>query len=93
MLTIGRGIMSAAKLLAIDEPSLGLAPNVRNEVFRKIEDIRSGGITILLVEQNVHQVIEHADRVAVLEDGRIRFDGDRRDALMDEQLKAVIMGE
>ena len=86
MLTLGRGIMSAARLLAIDEPSFGLAPNVRNEVFEKINAIRNTGVTILLVEQNVNQVVEFADRVCLIEDGRIVFEGDRASALINEHV-------
>jgi branched-chain amino acid transport system ATP-binding protein len=93
MLTIGRGIMSCAKLLAIDEPSFGLAPNIRNEVFRKINDIRMTGTTILLVEQNVNHVIEFADRVCLIEDGQIVFDADREEALLDDHMKEVFLGE
>ena len=93
MLTLGRGIMSAARLLAIDEPSFGLAPNVRNEVFEKINAIRNTGVTILLVEQNVNQVVEFADRVCLIEDGRIVFEGDRASALINEHVKDVFLGE
>ena len=93
MLTLGRGIMSAARLLAIDEPSFGLAPNVRNEVFEKINAIRNTGVTILLVEQNVNQVVEFADRVCLIEDGRIVFEGDKASALINEHVKDVFLGE
>ena len=93
MLTIGRGIMSCAKLLAIDEPSFGLAPNIRNEVFQKINDIRVKGTTILLVEQNVNQVIQFADRVCLIEDGQIVFEADREKALFDDRMKEVFLGE
>ena len=92
MLTIGRGIMSNAKLLAIDEPSFGLAPNVRNEVFQKIESIRRDGTTILLVEQNVSQVLNFADRICLIEDGRIVFEGDKQAALLDEHVNQVFLG-
>ena len=93
MLTIGRGIMSRAKLLAIDEPSFGLAPNVRNEVFQKIESIRQDGTTILLVEQNVNQVLDFADRICLIEDGKIVFQGDKQAALLDEHVNQVFLGE
>ena len=93
MLTIGRGIMSCATLLAIDEPSFGLAPNIRNEVFQKINDIRVKGTTILLVEQNVNQVIQFADRVCLIEDGQIVFEADREKALFDDRMKEVFLGE
>lgn len=93
MLTIGRGIMSCATLLAIDEPSFGLAPNIRNEVFQKINDIRVKGTTILLVEQNVNQVIQFAERVCLIEDGQIVFEADREKALFDDRMKEVFLGE
>lgn len=92
MLTIGRGIMSNAKLLAIDEPSFGLAPNIRNEVFRKIESIRQDGTTILLVEQNVSHVVDFAHRVCLIEDGQIVFEGDREAAFLDEHVNKVFLG-
>jgi branched-chain amino acid transport system ATP-binding protein len=92
MLTIGRGIMSSARLLAIDEPSFGLAPNVRNEVFQKIESIRQDGTTILLVEQNVSQVLDYADRICLIEDGQIVFEGDKQAALLDDHVNQVFLG-
>lgn len=93
MLTIGRGIMSDAKLLAIDEPSFGLAPNIRNEVFQKIESIRKDGTTILLVEQNISQVVDFADCIYLIEDGQIVFGGDRQAALLDEHVNQIFLGE
>ncbi len=92
MLTVGRGIMSCAKLLAIDEPSLGLAPNLRNEVFEKINEINSDGMTILLVEQNVNQVVKFVDRVCLIEDGHIVFNGAKEEALINEHVKEVFLG-
>lgn len=92
MLTVGRGIMSCAKLLAIDEPSFGLAPILRNEVFEKINEINSDGMTILLVEQNVNQVVKFADRVCLIEDGHIVFNGAREEALINEHVKEVFLG-
>ncbi|MEJ2729015.1 MAG: ABC transporter ATP-binding protein [Deltaproteobacteria bacterium] len=92
MLTLGRGIMSCAKLLAIDEPSFGLAPILRNEVFDKINEINSGGMTVLLVEQNVNQVVEFVDRIGLIEDGRIVFDGPKEEALVNEHVKNVFLG-
>jgi branched-chain amino acid transport system ATP-binding protein len=92
MLTLGRGIMSCARLLAIDEPSFGLAPILRNEVFDKINEINSSGMTILLVEQNVTQVVDFADRICLIEDGCIVFDGPREEALLNEHVKNVFLG-
>jgi len=92
MLTLGRGIMSCAKLLAIDEPSFGLAPILRNEVFDKIKEINSNGMTVLLVEQNVNQVLDFTDRVCLIEDGCIVFDGPREEALLNEHVKNIFLG-
>lgn len=92
MLAIGRGIMSSAKFLALDEPSLGLAPNVCVEVFKTIAEINKTGISILLVEQNVGQAAELADRIYLMEDGRIVFEGDEEEAMHDEHVKEVFLG-
>jgi branched-chain amino acid transport system ATP-binding protein len=92
MLTVGRGIMSLARLLAIDEPSFGLAPIVRNEVFEKINEINSTGITVLLVEQNVTQVVDFAGRVGLIEDGSIVFNGSKEEAMLNEHVKEVFLG-
>jgi len=92
MLTLGRGIMSRAKLLAIDEPSFGLAPILRNEVFEKIKEINAAGMTVLLVEQNVNQVVDFADRICLIEDGCIVFDGSKEEALLNNHVKNVFLG-
>lgn len=92
MLAIGRGLMSAARFLAIDEPSLGLAPIIRREVFRTIKEINEAGISVLLVEQSVAQISEMADRTYLMEDGRIVFEGSKNDALKDEHVKEVFLG-
>jgi len=92
MLTIGRGIMSCAKLLAIDEPSFGLAPLLRREVFDKIIEINSNGMTVLLVEQNVNQVVDFADRICLIEDGGIVFDGSKEEALLNDHVKNIFLG-
>jgi branched-chain amino acid transport system ATP-binding protein len=92
MLAIGRGLMSEARFLAIDEPSLGLAPMVRRDVFRTIKEINETGASILLVEQSVTQVSEMADRTYLMEDGRIVFEGSKDDALKDEHVREVFLG-
>lgn len=92
MLAIGRGLMSEARFLAIDEPSLGLAPMVRHDVFRKIKEINETGISVLMVEQSVVQISEMADRTYLMEDGRIVFEGSKDDALKDEHVKEVFLG-
>lgn len=92
MLAIGRGIMSNPQFLAVDEPSLGLAPNLRTEVFKKINEIRRTGVSILLVEQSTNEVAEIADYMYLMEDGRIVFEGTKEDALNNEKFKQVFLG-
>jgi branched-chain amino acid transport system ATP-binding protein len=92
MLAIGRGLMSAARFLAIDEPSLGLAPIVRHDVFTAIKEINERGISVLMVEQSVVQISEMVDRTYLMEDGRIVFEGSKDEALKDEHVKEVFLG-
>jgi len=93
MCSIGRGLMSNAKLLLIDEPSLGLAPFVQLELIEKIEEIRSMGISILLAEQNIRFIKELADRIYVVESGKIYREGNNEEILDDEYLKKVYLGQ
>ena len=92
MLAVGRGLMSNAKLLAVDEPSLGLAPNLREEVFKKISDINKTGITVLMVEQDVTEASEYTDKIYLVEDGRIVFEGNREEVMSNKHVKAVFLG-
>jgi branched-chain amino acid transport system ATP-binding protein len=92
MVAIGRGLMSNPKLLAIDEPSFGLAPNLQVEVFKKIDQIRSGGCTILLVEQSTALAADHADRICILEDGNIVFEGTKEQAVSNDEIREVFLG-
>lgn len=92
MLAIARGLMSNAKFLAIDEPSLGLQPNLRTEVFNTIKTINNQGMTILLVEQNIPQIAELASKVYVLEEGKITFEGSKDDAISNDHLKEIFLG-
>ncbi len=92
MLAIGRGLMSNAKLLAIDEPSLGLAPKLRAEVFRKIQEIRDSGASILIVEQSTSQIADLAEYIYLLEDGRVVYEGNSVEDISDENLKKVFLG-
>ena len=75
MLAIGRALMSRPRLLLLDEPSLGLAPLMVERIFETIAELKRQGRTILLVEQNVHHAFDVADRVYVMETGRITLDG------------------
>lgn len=92
MLAIGRGLMSNAEFLAVDEPSLGLAPALEAEVFSRISDINKSGITVLMVEQDVTKALEYADRVYLVEHGRIVFEGSREEVLSDEHVRAAYLG-
>jgi branched-chain amino acid transport system ATP-binding protein len=78
MLAIARGLMSKPSLLVLDEPSLGLAPNLVKDIFRLIAGLRETGISILLSEQNARQSLAIADRAYVIENGRIIHSGDAR---------------
>ncbi len=92
MLAIGRGLMSNARFLALDEPSFGLAPNLRIDVFNKIKEIKESGISVLLVEQNVTEASKFADRIYLIEDGTIVFEGRKEEALNNEHVKEVFLG-
>lgn len=92
MLAIARGLMSNADFLCIDEPSLGLQPSLRLEVFRTVKEINKQGKTIFLVEQNIPQITELADRIYVMEEGRISFEGSKDEALSNEHLKEIFLG-
>ena len=92
MLAIARGLMSHADFLCIDEPSLGLQPNLRVEVFNIIQEINNQGKSILLVEQNIPQITELADRIYMLEEGCITFEGTTEEATENEHLKEIFLG-
>jgi branched-chain amino acid transport system ATP-binding protein len=92
MVAIGRGLMSLPKLLLIDEPSLGLAPLVVKELFQIIQEINQQGVTVLLVEQNVHQALKITHRAYVLETGRITLEGKGTELLDNEHIKTAYLG-
>jgi branched-chain amino acid transport system ATP-binding protein len=92
MLAVARGLMSNADFLCIDEPSLGLQPSLRHEIFSTIKQINEQGKTVLLVEQNIPQIAELADKIYVMEEGQITFEGDRDAALSNEHLKEIFLG-
>jgi branched-chain amino acid transport system ATP-binding protein len=92
MLAVGRALMSSPKLLCIDEPSTGLAPIMKDEVFKKIKEIRRMGITVLLVEQEVSAVFAMADRNYVLSSGKIIAEGSGDQLLKDEVLRKTYLG-
>jgi branched-chain amino acid transport system ATP-binding protein len=92
MLAIGRGMMANPRLLMLDEPSLGLAPIVVQEVFRIIRHLHEAGMTVLLVEQNAYQALKVADRGYVVETGRLAVAGSARDLLDDDQMRSAYLG-
>lgn len=92
MLAIARGLMSDADLLCIDEPALGLQPSYRIEIFEIIKEISKQGKTVFLVEQNIPQLIQMADKIYIMEEGHISFEGSKDDALNNEQLKEIFLG-
>ena len=92
MVAIGRGIMSRPKLAIFDEPSYGLAPRLVLEMFRVIRSLREHDITVLIVEQNVKQSLEMADRAYVLENGRIVLEGKSRDLLENDYVRKAYLG-
>ena len=92
MLAIGRGLMARPRLLMLDEPSLGLAPLVVAELFACIRRIHAEQVTILLVEQNVHQALDIADRAYVLENGRTVRTGTAAELLADDAIQAAYLG-
>jgi branched-chain amino acid transport system ATP-binding protein len=93
MLAIGRALMSQPRLLLLDEPSLGLAPLVVHTIFEAIDEIKSKGTTILLVEQNAHAALKHSDRAYVLETGRIVMEGPSKELAADPRIKEAYLGE
>ena len=92
MLAIGRGMMAEPRLLILDEPSLGLSPLLVEEMFALIRRLHDEGLAVLLVEQNVGQSLEIADRAYVLENGAIRFEGRPADLLASPELKKAYLG-
>jgi branched-chain amino acid transport system ATP-binding protein len=92
MLAIGRCLMGAPELMMFDEPSLGLAPAVVQDVLRTIRDLNREGLTCLLVEQNVALSLELASRAYVLENGRITLSGSGRELLTDDRVRRAYLG-
>ncbi len=92
MVAVGRGLMALPKLLMFDEPSLGLSPILVREIFDVIKKIRQEGTTVLIVEQNVKQTLDIADRAYVLETGRIVLQGTGKELLNNPHVKSAYLG-
>jgi len=92
MLAMARALMSKPKILLLDEPSMGLAPILVDEIFNTVTEINKGGTTILLVEQNAHKALSIADKAYVLETGNIVMSGDAKELLDDEEVKKAYLG-
>jgi branched-chain amino acid transport system ATP-binding protein len=92
MLTIGRSLMSKPKLLMLDEPSLGLAPNLVLQIFELIRTINKQGITILLVEQNANMALRTANRGYVLETGRVKLSDDAKNLSNNDEVRKAYLG-
>lgn len=94
MLAIGRGLMSRPKLLMLDEPSMGLAPIIVDDIFGSIQELnKTKGLTVLLVEQNANIALQVAHRGYVLESGNILFHGDAKKLLNDDRVRKAYLGE
>jgi branched-chain amino acid transport system ATP-binding protein len=92
MAAVGRGLMGKPAVLMLDEPSLGLAPILVDEVFRVISEIAARGVTVLLVEQNVHRALEVAATASVIENGRVVLSKSAREMADDPQVRSAYLG-
>jgi branched-chain amino acid transport system ATP-binding protein len=92
MLALGRGLMGKAKILLIDEPSLGLAPFLIRDVYRTIQEINQSGLSVLLMDENADNIRDLADRVYLLETGTLVREGTTDEMLRDETLLAAFLG-
>jgi branched-chain amino acid transport system ATP-binding protein len=92
MLAIGRALMGLPRLLIFDEPSLGLAPIVVENIFEVVQTVNRSGVTVLLVEQNVHAALELANRAYIIEQGRVVGEGTGADLLTDDNVRQAYLG-
>lgn len=92
MLAIGRALMARPRLLTLDEPSIGLAPNLVVQVLQAVEAIRKAGVTVLIVEQNAAQTLAIADRAYVLESGSIAVEGTGKELAADDRVRTAYLG-
>jgi branched-chain amino acid transport system ATP-binding protein len=93
MLAIGRALMTRPTVLLLDEPSLGLAPILVQQIFKIIREINAGGMTILLVEQNALQALSIANRGYVLQTGEVVLSGSAQDLMVNETVRKAYLGE
>ncbi len=93
MLALGRGLMGHPDLLLLDEPSLGLAPIILEEIYEVIKEINKSGITILLVEQNISMAMKIADYTYVMETGKVRTEGKSEEVMKRENIMKAYLGE
>ncbi len=93
MLAIGRALMSSPKMLLLDEPSLGLAPNLVRDILRLLRRLRDEGLTILLVEQDANAALKIADRGYVMERGRITIEGTAKELMGNDQVRQAYLGK
>lgn len=93
MLAMGRALMSSPKLMMLDEPSMGLAPILVEQIFEIIGNLHKAGTTILLVEQNAQMALSIADRAYVLETGKISLSGDAKELLNNDRVRKAYLGE
>jgi branched-chain amino acid transport system ATP-binding protein len=92
MLAIGRALMLRPRLILLDEPSMGLAPIIVQEIFDIIKDINKSGTTVLLVEQNANMALSTANRAYVIQNGAITLEGNAQDLLKNEEVKKAYLG-
>lgn len=92
MVAIGRGIMANPKLLILDEPSIGLSPIMTQKVLKAVSDINKRGASVLIAEQNIHDVLKIANRAYVLEQGQIRANGSAQEIMTNDDIKAMYLG-
>ena len=92
MLAIARALMASPRLLLLDEPSIGLAPNLVREILATLTRLRGEGLTVLLVEQDAHAALRIADRAYVMETGRIAVEGTAKELLSSTHMRRAYLG-